>query len=206
MNALRIPVAALAGLLLALALFWLMQVLVSGGNATLSRAESEPLIEFVRLKHETETRLRERVLPEKPEPPKALPRPQVSIAHKAPVVAPRLNFPLDFDLPLALSSGPDLGPVAALALDTGFMPLSRTPPRYPYQAKRRGIEGWVQVSCTVTESGSVEDAIVEDADPPGVFERAALAAVSTWKFKPRVVDGRPTGGRAEQRVEFKLHE
>jgi len=206
MNALRIPVAALAGLLLALALFWLMQVLISGGSVSLPRAETEPLTEFVRLKHETPPRVRERVLPEKPEPPKVLPRPQVSIAHKVPVVAPRLNFQVDFDLPLALSRGPDLSAASALELDSGFMPLSRTPPRYPYQAKRRGIEGWVRVSFTVTESGSVEDAIVEDADPPGVFERAALAAVATWKFKPRIVDGRPTRGHAAQLVEFKLHQ
>ena len=84
------------------------------------------------------------------------------------------------------------------------MPVSRTPPRYPYQAKRRGIEGWVRVSFTVTEDGTVADAVVEDADPPGVFEKAALAAVYQWKFKPRIVDGKATRGRAEQRVEFEL--
>jgi protein TonB len=206
MNALRIPVAAFAGLVLALALFWLMQVLISGGNATLSRAESEPLIEFVRLKHETETRLRERVLPDKPQPPKALPRPQLSVARQRQAVAPRLSFTADFDLPVVLSSGPYLGAAVALELDSGFMPLSRTPPRYPYQAKRRGIEGWVRVAFTVTESGSVEDVVVEEADPPGVFEQAATAAVYTWKFKPRIVDGRATAGRAEQVVEFRLHE
>jgi protein TonB len=64
----------------------------------------------------------------------------------------------------------------------------------------------VRVSFTVTESGSVEDVVVEEAEPAGVFERAALAAVSTWKFRPRLVEGKPTAGRAEQLVEFKLHE
>jgi len=206
MNALRIPVAAFTGLALSLGLFWLMQVLISGGTATLTRAESDPLIEFVRLKREAETRLRERVLPDKPQPPKVLPRPRVSIAQQALAVAPRLSFKADLALPVVLASGPYLGPVAAAQPDSGFMPLSRTPPRYPYQAKRRGIEGWVRVAFTVTESGSVEDVIVEEADPPGVFERAALAAVYSWKFKPRMVDGRPSAGRAEQLVEFKLQE
>jgi len=206
MNALRIPVAAFAGLVLSLALFWLMQVLISGGGATLSRAESEPLIEFVRLKQETETRLRERVLPEKPEPARALPRPHISIPHKARSAAPRLSFQADFDLPVVLSGGPHLGSFAALELDSAFLPVSRTPPRYPYQAQRRGIEGWVRVSFTVTESGNVEDVIVEEADPPGIFEQAALAAVYKWKFKPRMEGGGPTRGRAEQLVEFKLHQ
>jgi len=58
----------------------------------------------------------------------------------------------------------------------------------------------------VTETGNVEDVIVEQADPPGVFEQAAVAAVYKWKFKPRTVDGRPTPGRAEQLVEFKLQQ
>lgn len=204
MNALRIPAAALAGLVLALALFWLMQVLISGGSARLSRSEPEAMIEFVRLKQETQTRVRERVLPERPEPPKVLPRPEISIQHKTRVLAPRLSFEANFDLPVVLSAGPSLGELATLEVDSGFMALSRTPPRYPYQAKRRGIEGWVRVSFTVTEDGNVEDVIVEEADPPGMFEQAAVAAVSKWKFKPPVVDGRPTAGRAEQLVEFKL--
>ena len=205
MNTLRIPVAALSGLVLCLGLFWLMQTLISGRDGQLSRAESEPLIEFVRLERESQLQPRERKLPDKPEPPKALPRPEINIPHKARAVAPRLSFKADFDLPLALGDGPYLGEVAAFEVTgSSFIPVSRTPPRYPYQAKRRGIEGWVQVSFTVTEDGTVADAVVEDADPPGVFEKAALAAVYQWKFKPRIVDGRATRGRAEQRVEFEL--
>jgi protein TonB len=207
MNALRIPVAAISGLVLALALFWLMQALISGGRPALARGEPEVRFDFVRLKKETQTQARQRVLPEKPTPPKPLPRPRLSIPHKVPAVtAPRLDIPLDFDLPLTLSGGPDLGSLAVPEPDSAFMPVSRPPPRYPYQAKRRGIEGWVRVSFTVTGNGSVEDVVVEEAEPPGVFERAARTAVSGWKFQPRVVDGKPTAGRAEQLVEFRLHE
>jgi protein TonB len=205
MNALRIPVAALSGLVVCLGLFWLMQTLISAGDGALVQAPSETLIEFVRLKRDSQAQPRERTLPEKPEPPKALPRPQINIPQQLRAAAPRLSFKADFDLPLALGDGPYLGEVAAFEVTgSSFMPVSRTPPRYPYQAKRRGIEGWVQVSFTVTADGTVADAVVEDADPPGVFEKAALAAVYQWKFKPRIVDGKATRGRAEQRVEFEL--
>jgi protein TonB len=205
MNVLRIPVAALSGLLLCLGLFWLMQILISAGEGALSHASSEPLIEFVRLKRDSQVQPRERTLPEKPEPPKALPRPEINIPKQVRAAAPRLSFKADFDLPLALGDGPYLGEVPAFEVTgSSFVPVSRTPPRYPYNAKRRGIEGWVRVSFTVTEDGTVADAVVEDADPPGVFEKAALAAVYQWKFKPRIVDGRATRGRAEQRVEFEL--
>ncbi len=205
MNALRIPVAALSGLVLCLGLFWLMQTLISAGDVALSHAPSEPLIEFVRLKRDSQVQPRQRTLPEKPEPPKALPRPQINVPLQVRAAAPRLRFKADFDLPLALGEGPYLGEIAAFEVTgSSLIPVSRTPPRYPYQAKRRGLEGWVRVSFTVTEDGTVADAVVEDADPPGVFEKAALAAVYQWKFKPRIVDGTATRGRAEQRVEFEL--
>lgn len=205
MNALRIPVALLSGLLLSVALLWLMQTLVSAGRPSLSRADSEPLIEFVRLKQETETQAKPRVLPPKPQPARAPPRrPEFKIDHHAAPAAPRPSFQADFDLPVELSGGPSLGSIAAFEPDNALMPVSRTPPRYPYQARRRGIEGWVRVSFTVTPEGDVEDVIVEEAKPAGIFDQAAIAAVYKWKFKPRTVDGRPVASRAEQRVEFEL--
>jgi protein TonB len=204
-NALRIPVAVLSGLLLSVALLWLMQTLVSPGSPNLSRTDSEPLIEFVRLKQETATRTKPRVLPEKPPPAKAPPRrPEMELDRHVTPAAPRLNFQADFHLPLALSGGPSLGAMAAFEPDNTLMPVSRTPPRYPYQAKRRGIEGWVRVAFTVTSDGDVEDVVVEAAEPAGIFEQSALAAVSQWKFKPRTEDGQPVASRAEQLVEFKL--
>jgi protein TonB len=206
MNALRLPVAALSGLLLSVALLWLMQILVSAGSSpALSRADRDPLIEFVRLKQETETRTKQRVLPDRPKPAQAPPpRPRIRVSQRVTPAVPKLNFQADPDLALHLSGGPSLGALASFEPDHTLMPVSRTPPRYPYQAKRRGIEGWVRVSFTVTGSGEVEDIVVEEAEPPGVFEQAALAAVARWKFRPRSVDGQSVAGRAEQLVEFKL--
>ena len=43
-------------------------------------------------------------------------------------------------------------------------------------------------------------------EPEGIFDRAAVRAVSKWKFKPRIVDGQPVAARAEQVVEFRLNE
>ncbi len=64
-------------------------------------------------------------------------------------------------------------------------------PVYPRRAQTRGIEGWVLLSFTVTESGSVINPLVIDAEPQGVFDRAAMKAVERFKYKPRVVDGKP---------------
>jgi TonB family protein len=55
-------------------------------------------------------------------------------------------------------------------------------PKYPSSAASSGTEGFVEISFTVTPLGRVENAIVTAAEPPGVFEQAALAAISRWRY------------------------
>ena len=55
-------------------------------------------------------------------------------------------------------------------------------PQYPPSAAEKGVEGFVEVSFTVTPLGLVEDATVTSAEPPGVFEPAALAAITRWRY------------------------
>ena len=64
-------------------------------------------------------------------------------------------------------------------------------PIYPEDAVREGIEGHVLLEFVVTESGAVRDPVVLEAQPPGVFDQAALDAVGKFKYKPKVVDGEP---------------
>lgn len=60
---------------------------------------------------------------------------------------------------------------------------------YPSAARVQGIEGAVVVRYDVTVDGLVANAVVESATPPGVFDAAALAAVRTWRFNPRIEGG-----------------
>ena len=69
--------------------------------------------------------------------------------------------------------------------------MGQVPPQYPQRANSRGIEGWVQLEFTITESGAVTDIVVVAAEPSGYFERAASRALSRWKYKPKIIDGRP---------------
>ena len=68
--------------------------------------------------------------------------------------------------------------------------LSAPSPRYPLMAQRRKLEGQVVVQFTIQPDGSVASPRVVSADPPGVFEEAALVAASRWRFEtgPRSVD------------------
>ena len=60
---------------------------------------------------------------------------------------------------------------------------------YPEAARASGVEGRVVVRYDVTADGNVVNAVVEASEPPGVFDEAALAAVRSWRFRPRVERG-----------------
>ena len=77
-------------------------------------------------------------------------------------------------------------------------------PSYPPKAEKTGVEGWVELDFTVTETGTVQDVAVDAAKPPGVFEAAATAALLQWRFKPLVRDAKTVATRARIRIRFAL--
>jgi protein TonB len=93
---------------------------------------------------------------------------------------------------------------AAPIMDGEVIPLVRIPPRYPRSAARRGLEGVVTVSFTITVTGTVRDPVVVSATTKNTFNKAALKAILKWKFKPQVVDGKPIERKATQEIVFKL--
>jgi TonB family protein len=61
-------------------------------------------------------------------------------------------------------------------------PISKSAPRYPRDAVSKSLKGFVRLKVTISPQGEVTDVQVVKAEPPGVFEQAALEAVKTWKF------------------------
>lgn len=72
-------------------------------------------------------------------------------------------------------------PAAAQPTD-GLEPVIAVHPAYPEQAQAGGLEGRVEVEFTVTPLGTVEQPRVAAAEPAGVFEQAAIQAVSRWRY------------------------
>ena len=99
------------------------------------------------------------------------------------------------------------GPTAGLG-DAGssgdVIALFRVEPVYPRKAARNGDEGWVKLEFTITEQGTVIDPVVLDARPRRTFNRSAITAIRQWRFKPRLVGGKPVPVRATQVIEFNL--
>lgn len=70
-----------------------------------------------------------------------------------------------------------------------MLPLEQVAPVYPPQALRENLQGWVQVQFTVTDAGGVREIQVVDADPPTVFDQAALDAAQHLQFRVCTRDG-----------------
>jgi protein TonB len=81
------------------------------------------------------------------------------------------------------------------------------PAKFPDEAMRAGVAGWVDVSFHITASGDVTDAVPVASNPPGPFaaqfERAAVAAIRQYKFEPRALTATQTQTMVV-RVQFKL--
>ena len=54
-----------------------------------------------------------------------------------------------------------------------------------------GLKGWVLVEFTVTTLGTTKDIRVADSEPKRTFDRSAMRAVKKFKYRPKVVDGKP---------------
>ena len=78
--------------------------------------------------------------------------------------------------------------------------VKSVPPVYPRKAEQNGVEGWVELDFTVADSGAVKDVAVHAANPPGVFDQAAVGALLQWRYKPVLRDAKP----AEQRVRIRI--
>ena len=108
--------------------------------------------------------------PTRPLPPAATPTAASLAAPAAAAPAPAAAAP---------------APVATAPASVAGIPrlLSAPSPRYPIMAQRRKLEGQVVVQFTIQPDGSVAAPRVVSADPPGVFDEAALVAASRWRFE-----------------------
>ncbi len=75
-------------------------------------------------------------------------------------------------------------------------------PVYPEAARKRGVEGWVELAFTVMPNGTVDDVEVRNASPANVFDDAAMRAIRQWRFEPVERNGEKIPQRAMVRLKF----
>ena len=154
----------------------------------------------------------------RPKPPREPQEPPPPIKQSTDRVAVDNAFTTQFNAPL---SDITINTTTGFSSDGEYLPILKVQPIYPRPALQRGLFGWVLLEFTVDELGRVLDPViisncvepfsrgkVSCSDRPGrMFDKAALAAVAKFKYKPRIVDGRPiaTSG-VKNMITFELDE
>jgi periplasmic protein TonB len=141
--------------------------------------------------------------------PAAVPQPNVEAAASPPAQAPPLPDPAQLDR--TPRSGPERSGSADLTWYTGRdldvlpRPLSPIEPVFPVAAQARGVSGRVTLAVSIDISGRVTDVDVLRAEPPGLFDEAAVNAFRAARYVPGYKDGRAVRARVQTVVVFELN-
>ncbi len=210
----RFSLSAVVGVIVTLALFYLMQALISGADSALTEDKIGNLVDFVRVKQDDQVETKQRK-PKKPPPP-----------DEPPPDTPPQDFNVNVDNTgfsmsnVDLNVGVNVGGGGFGISDGEYLPIVKVQPQYPRRALSRGMTGWAIVEFTVTAQGTVADPIVVSNcgwiknarnegqcfdSPNSVFDSAAKKAALKFKYKPKVIDGEPveTAG-VQNKITFEL--
>ncbi|RZV33820.1 MAG: energy transducer TonB [Chromatiales bacterium] len=198
----RYVISIVVGSIVTVSLLFVMQLLIVTGKQALTDPRERHKLEFVRVKRNENLNV-EDIIPEKPpKPPETPPETPPQDMDNVNPDAPTINV-----APPTVSANTDIGGPGGMNIAEGdYLPIVRVAPVYPARALSRGLEGFVDLSFTVTTTGTVKDPIVLQSTS-SLFERAAVRAVLKFKYKPRVVDGVPVDvPGVKTRISFQLEE
>jgi protein TonB len=198
----RYALSIVIGVVVTLSLLFVMQLLIASGKAALTEPRARAQLDFVRVRRNENLNV-EDFTPDKPPPPPVVPpeTPPQEMDNVDPN-APTINI-----APPSVSADTNIGGPGGMNIAEGdYLPIVRVAPVYPARALSRGLEGYVDMSFTVTTTGTVRDPIVLFSTS-SLFERAATRAVLKFKYKPRVVDGVPVDvAGVKTRISFQIED
>ncbi|RVT45642.1 energy transducer TonB [Rheinheimera sediminis] len=190
--------ATAPALLITFLLFALMQQLIGSDKVSLQ----PPMVTIESELHEPrKDRAATTIVRVLPEPVKPVTRPTTVAPESTGDSGPFIELSLDPVMP-----APDLGEAREVTLmDKTATAIVRIDPRYPVEAAKNGIEGWVKLSFSIDATGAVIDVEVLDAEPKRLFDREAVKALRAWKYQPQLVNGKAVVQRNLQvQLDFSL--
>lgn len=157
-----------------------------------------------------------------PKPPRSKPPTTVRLPTEIePVASPAPSVPtpvsvLDerattsLPVPLIRATQPEhpaptvVAPPSIPTADLSTRLLSAPPPRYPLEARRRREQGTVVLNVLLSIDGRVFEISVDRSSGSDRLDKAALAAVSRWRWSPTLQSGIPTMVRGLVTIPFEL--
>ena len=133
-----------------------------------------------------------------PPPPPFIPPPEINIQVPTISQAPTITT-------VTTTPPPPAPPVSAPApapqplVRKEYKASYRVEPQFPREALRTGTTGRVIAHVVVSPAGTVTEVRIIQANPPRLFDREVIRALSQWKFNPE-----PVGFIGEYDIVFKL--
>jgi len=78
--------------------------------------------------------------------------------------------------------------------------ISRVDPEYPKLARQAGASGVVELEATISVDGKVKNPRVIRGN--AMLQKAAIDAVSQWRYKPAMLNGKPVDSPVEIKLNF----
>ena len=103
---------------------------------------------------------------------------------------------------VSVTPGPPQGPVRLPSVLAAGMLLEKVLPVYPAIAKAAHVEGVVVLQAMISGSGTIENLRVISGHP--MLQRAAIDAVSNWRYRPYLLNGQPVEVETTVNVIFRL--
>lgn len=108
--------------------------------------------------------------------------------------------PAESSLP-TLELGVDSTWYLAKQVDEQPQAIGKIEPVYPAEARQLNLGCSLKLRLMIDAQGRVREAEVVEADPPEIFNAAALEAFGNARFKPAMKDGRPVRIKAYYRLD-----
>jgi protein TonB len=111
-----------------------------------------------------------------------------------------LGDPVNHPSPLPVPA-PTVRPFRTSNMLAGSL-VNRVRPDYPYPAKRAHVQGQVVLAAIISKEGTIENLRVLAGHP--MLVRAAIEAVSRWRYRPYLLNGEPVEVETQIMVNFSL--
>ncbi len=199
----RLLLSLIVGAVITFFLFVLMAFLVETGDSVENAQKEQIVIELNTTPPESKAQVRQRVPPPPPPPPPEPPKQQVVNEAQTTDTGGIGMAPPSVDVgPVSAGIG---DPSSAMMRDGDATPIVRIEPKYPVQAARDGINGYVVMRFSIMEDGSVDEVEVIEAEPKRVFDKEAIRALKRWKYSPKIENGKALKQQGQKvRLDFNL--
>ena len=184
----RFLIATAIAIPIVLAIFFLMNALISVKELNLEGGETRVLAAITPQKQDSDVRTRQRAKPQRIDSAAKPPPPPKQSATKSSInlPTPKIEGGVPQNLDLGRMKSLAIDPVAVS--DRDAQPIRPPTPSYPQRAQERGLSGTCDVRFDVDTRGKPYNVAATCSD--SVFKTEAERAVSKVEFAPKIVRGK----------------